>query len=436
MPDALEEALRKNESIAEKTEKRRDILVICVGIAIVLDMLILTYNFGDVNRRFTSFNTVLFFLFIAVTAAGLLMLLPIFELKKDTKRMLTVIIASMFLIFSILCLIIFKPSGIFAVALGLMTLLSILIFSLPHLDINRKFLAPFTVSFIGTIIVSIVPVHEAFDIFPTGDVTSASNISLLFAGFLVMFAGFGLIFILADWNSRTITTYILWLVGLALLLLVPFHEFFGITSNGIYGPLDQTLTISGVIMVAFGTGVFARKKMKEIEHDREIMKGDSYYVSQEYEMSILHYTNALHINKDSARARINKSRALCRLENYDDALKEIEKAIEIDYTNHIAYSVKAMIFRRMKKYDKALTFINKAIEIMPDYAEAWLTKGNILSEMGKIKDAIECYDKSIFLRPDYAKAYYNKGKVLNWIGKKKDAKKCLRKAKELGYTMG
>ena len=51
-------------------------------------------------------------------------------------------------------------------------------------------------------------------------------------------------------------------------------------------------------------------------------------------------------------------------------------------------------------YEKAIAENDKVIELEPEYADAYLNKGNAFYRMERFKEAIECYKKGLNCRMD------------------------------------
>ncbi|MBC8228037.1 tetratricopeptide repeat protein, partial [bacterium] len=66
-------------------------------------------------------------------------------------------------------------------------------------------------------------------------------------------------------------------------------------------------------------------------------------------------------------------------------------------------------------YDRAISDLNKAIEINPKLAEAYLNRGVAWGNKGDYDRSISDCNKAIEVNPKYALAYYNRG--LAWIDK-------------------
>jgi len=137
-----------------------------------------------------------------------------------------------------------------------------------------------------------------------------------------------------------------------------------------------------------------------------------------------------------------------------EALNNINLALNLSKNWAWAFNQRAYIYLRMRNFDQALTDIDKAIQLKPDGYQHYLQKGNILHQLNKLEEAIILYDRSIELNPNlrYTKgnkgyAFRNKGQILFSIKKYEEAIKCFDNAIELlpfdytawyykGYSLG
>ena len=97
----------------------------------------------------------------------------------------------------------------------------------------------------------------------------------------------------------------------------------------------------------------------------------------------LPHQKALEINQQNSSAWDDNVYDLTKLNKSDEALKAIDKAIEINPLDSMAWT------------NEALKAIDKAIEINPLDSMAWTNKGVILTKMGIPDEAIKAYDKVI-----------------------------------------
>lgn len=60
------------------------------------------------------------------------------------------------------------------------------------------------------------------------------------------------------------------------------------------------------------------------------------------------------------------------------------KAIEIEPSNHVLYSNRSGAYTSLKNFDKALEDANKVVEIKPDWVKGWGRKGAALHGQGDL----------------------------------------------------
>lgn len=95
-------------------------------------------------------------------------------------------------------------------------------------------------------------------------------------------------------------------------------------------------------------------------------------------------------------------------ENYEETIKEFDRAIELEPEYAGAYYNRGCIHREGDKR-RAIRDFSKAIKLKSDYAEAYNNRGSLYEDIGNYKQAIRDFSKAIKLRPDYAMAYVNRG---------------------------
>ena len=84
-----------------------------------------------------------------------------------------------------------------------------------------------------------------------------------------------------------------------------------------------------------------------------------------------------------------------------------------------------------EEYGSALKALEKSIELEPDNNIAWFNKALYLIKMNRLNEAIEASDMVIELMPDDASAYFNRACAYALLGIKEKALSDLKKAIEL-----
>ena len=94
---------------------------------------------------------------------------------------------------------------------------------------------------------------------------------------------------------------------------------------------------------------------------------------------------------------------------FDAVIENLQKALSYD-KNHIeSWNLIGLAYNAKKEYDTALENLRKAIEIDPSYSTGWFNIGNVYKQMKEFDKAIENYSKATKLAPDHAKAWFFMG---------------------------
>jgi tetratricopeptide (TPR) repeat protein len=204
------------------------------------------------------------------------------------------------------------------------------------------------------------------------------------------------------------------------------------------------------------------KNMIDDVHSEEIKflieQGNQLAEKEAFEEAFTFYERALKVNelmeepdvknkdlvKDSyKRELINKARLEIENNNYNIAIENGRKAIELDekfveayYQIGLAYNYKrkydaaienfqnalnynknhieswnliGLAYMAKNEFENALNFLNKTLEIDPNYSIGWFNIGNIYKQTNEFDKAIESYVKATELNPDFAKAWFFTG---------------------------
>lgn len=165
--------------------------------------------------------------------------------------------------------------------------------------------------------------------------------------------------------------------------------------------------------------------------------------------SIEYYNSYMASHTPRAIDYLGRALDLVTVKNYDAAIADADRALELTPELAIAYMLRAQAryhSRPAEHEDASLPGIkaarlmqvlddyNKAVELQPLNAVAWFDKGNLLFELGDYTSAIASYAKAIELNPQMGEAYYNRGYVMLKMGNHASGIADLSKAGELGVV--
>jgi len=117
-------------------------------------------------------------------------------------------------------------------------------------------------------------------------------------------------------------------------------------------------------------------------------------------------------------AYLNRGIAYARLNVYDLAISDLNKAIQLDSDNSKAnknmakaYFNRGNLYLDKRQVGKALDDFTKSLEINPQNPKAFYNRGNVYAELGESANAVADYTRAIELNPEDARPYINRGMV-------------------------
>ena len=138
---------------------------------------------------------------------------------------------------------------------------------------------------------------------------------------------------------------------------------------------------------------------------------------------------------------IGRGKAYVRRREFDLALDDYDKAIELDPTNEHPWAHRGDALDDMGEYDLALESYTRAIELNedsrktnPKYAiELYARRGHFFLDHREYAKAIEDFTEAIPYSPDFGGHYYYRGRAFQGLGDEQKARRDFEKAEELGY---
>lgn len=97
--------------------------------------------------------------------------------------------------------------------------------------------------------------------------------------------------------------------------------------------------------------------------------------------------------------------------DYQGAIIDYSKSIDLNPKNHIAYYNRATVEMLLKDYENAMKDFSKCIEIAPNYKDAYYSRATILAGQKKYQDALLELNKLIELDKVYPNALTLRGQI-------------------------
>ena len=124
--------------------------------------------------------------------------------------------------------------------------------------------------------------------------------------------------------------------------------------------------------------------------------------------------------------------SLIESDNNADAVKVLNKAIDLNPQFGIAYYIRGIAYHSLRNYQQAIQDYNRAIELNPQDAWAYALRGAAYGQLGNDQQAIKDYTKAIELNPLFAEAYDTRGAAYGQLGNDQQAIEDLKTAARLG----
>jgi serine/threonine protein kinase len=175
-----------------------------------------------------------------------------------------------------------------------------------------------------------------------------------------------------------------------------------------------------------------------------------YALIKEYDKTIEHYEQAIHlapdraeewqeriesikrsIVKEKAKSLITQGDNLAKAGKHREAWAILDEAIRLDPDNAVAWYNAGVCRMAMGDSAAAVNCFDRATRLDPDLVQAWSNRGALLAQLGKIEEALQSLERACQLDPKHVKAWLNKGGILMSLGFLHDALQCFDKALEI-----
>ena len=129
----------------------------------------------------------------------------------------------------------------------------------------------------------------------------------------------------------------------------------------------------------------------------------------EYEKAIIEFKKSIELNPKDHESYTSLGATYYRQGEMEKAKEMFLKAIDIFYNSYRAHNNLGNVYNVEGNHELALKEYQEAIKIKPDFAEAYYNMGNAYKDSGDIQKAISAFQKALEFEPDFAKSYYNLG---------------------------
>jgi tetratricopeptide (TPR) repeat protein len=132
--------------------------------------------------------------------------------------------------------------------------------------------------------------------------------------------------------------------------------------------------------------------------------------------SVSLFEHALKVTKGNYVANANLGAALLDQNKFEQAIQQLQLAIETNPNCAEAYCNLADVYRKLGRYPDAIQVYNRVVQVRPNYAPAYYELGITYDKLGQYQQAIQAYASALEVKSDYAQAYSNLGVAYGRLG--------------------
>ena len=166
--------------------------------------------------------------------------------------------------------------------------------------------------------------------------------------------------------------------------------------------------------------------------EKFIEKGKVFINKSNFVKAIRNFDKAIEIDDQLNEAFFYRAYSKTLLKDYKQAVKDYTKVLELINDDELAYLNRGRIYSLLKKNEEAISDFKSALKIDNKFFEAYYDMARIQIKMKDLEGAISTYDNLIKINLFDGRAYYNRGLIKYRTGDKKGACDDARKAKTNG----
>ncbi len=149
-----------------------------------------------------------------------------------------------------------------------------------------------------------------------------------------------------------------------------------------------------------------------LSHNIHNNLGIAYDRIGRYEEAIEELNTALQFNPGYIEAYNNLAVTYDKMGKHDEAKRELQEALRLNPAYIEAHNNLGSLYARTGRYEDAIEELREALRLNPAYAVARNNLGHIYALQNKNQEAIVEFREALRLDPDYAPAHINLGSIL------------------------
>lgn len=165
-------------------------------------------------------------------------------------------------------------------------------------------------------------------------------------------------------------------------------------------------------------------------------RGEAHRLMQSYDEALKDFNRAIELDSKYKSAIVRRGITYQLMERDEEALQDFNRAIELDPESKWAITSRGITYRLMGRYEEALQDFNHAVELEPEYGWAIAHRGITYRLMERDEEALQDFNHAIELDPEYQWAVAQRGITYRLRRRYKEALQDLNRALEIDPEYG
>ncbi len=153
-----------------------------------------------------------------------------------------------------------------------------------------------------------------------------------------------------------------------------------------------------------------------------VRMADYFRAKEQVDSALKEYEKALELDSNLVEALVDRGHVYSEKNDLDLAIKDLNKALGLNPKCVDAYNNRGAVYWKKDKPDLAIRDFNDALSLNPKFAVAYNNRGTAYYHKGELDGAIQDYDQALTLDPNDYKAVYNRARAHHDNGNKALAK--------------
>ncbi|MBI5727817.1 MAG: glycosyltransferase family protein [Ignavibacteriales bacterium] len=131
-----------------------------------------------------------------------------------------------------------------------------------------------------------------------------------------------------------------------------------------------------------------------------------------YDAAMKNFNRALELDAENVDALYNLGNLYLTARKYDEAAGYYHQVLRINEFYFKAYNNLGVVYQQLDELEKSEQYLRKGLEIQPDFPELLNNLGNTLRMKNSLEEAKSEFSRAILIRPKFAEAHKNLGMTL------------------------